>query len=173
MPLGFAMSDASPSFESLTVGYHLPELTRGPLLEPHLMRWSAAIENWHRIHYDQRFATEHDHLPGVLINGSWKQHFLVQMVRKWAEPPGWLQSIAFRFRSMDVVGDTLVAWGRIARLTDVAAYGRVDLDIGIRNVRKQQDSTLGTATVVLPLRDGPAVPYPFPAVIARAIEDHP
>ncbi len=154
-------SSATPLFEDLTVDDRIPELVRGPMLEPHLMRWSASIENWHRIHYDKPFTTEHDHLPGLLINGSWKQHFLVQMLRNWAEPGGWLRSVSFQFRKMDVVGSTLYAWGKITALREEGGYGLVDFEIGIRN-QDGQESTPGTATVVLPLRGGPAVPYPFP-----------
>jgi acyl dehydratase len=154
-------SQRSPIFEELSVGVHLPEFTRGPLLEPHLMRWSASIENWHRIHYDQPFATERDNLPGLLINGSWKQHFLVQMLRRWAEPAGWLRAVSFQFRAMDVVGSTLTAWGEIGSLCEEGRYGKVGLTIGIRNQDGAQ-STPGNASVVLPLRNGPAVPYPYP-----------
>ncbi|HWU07629.1 MAG TPA: hypothetical protein VN520_14815 [Streptomyces sp.] len=156
------MTNSAPVvFEKLTVGDEIPELVRGPLREPHLMRWSASIENWHRIHYDQRFTVEHDKLPDLLINGSWKQHFLVQAVRQWAEPEGWLRSISFQFRAMDVVGSTLHAWGRVTDLAEQDGYGTVKLEIGIRNEEGRQ-STPGSATVVLPLQGGPAVPYPFP-----------
>ncbi|MEV0686909.1 hypothetical protein AB0I35_23865 [Nocardia sp. NPDC050378] len=148
-------------FEDLTVGDEIPELVRGPLLEPHLMRWSAAIENWHRIHYDQHFSVDHEGLPGLLVNGSWKQHFMVQVVRQWAEPEGWLRNISFQFRAMDVVGSTLTAWGRITELAEENGYGLVTLEIGIRNQDGKQ-STPGTATVVLPLRGGQPVPYPYP-----------
>jgi hypothetical protein len=40
--------------------------------------------------------------------------------------------------------------------------GYVELEIGLRNSRGQ-DSTKGTATVVLPKKNGRAVPYPFVA----------
>jgi hydroxyacyl-ACP dehydratase HTD2-like protein with hotdog domain len=76
------------AFEDIAVGDALTPLTRGPLTPVHLVRWSAAIENWHRIHYDQPFATDHDGLQSLLINGSWKQHFAVQMVRTWRPAPG-------------------------------------------------------------------------------------
>lgn len=161
-----SQSDMAPSrtatYGDLQVGDRLPDLVRGPLREPHLMRWSAAIENWHRIHYDQRFAIEHDNLPGLLINGSWKQHFLVQMVRQWAEPDGWLRRIAFQFRGMDLVGSTLTAWGQVSALREEDGFGVVDLEIGIRD-QDGNDNTPGTATVVLPLPGGSAVPYPYPA----------
>ena len=35
-----------------------------------MFRYSALTFNSHRIHYDAPFATGHDGLPGVLINGS-------------------------------------------------------------------------------------------------------
>ena len=54
-------------------------VTKGPLARPHVMRWSAATENWHPLHFDWRYATQHDSLPDVLVNGSWKQHVLIQL----------------------------------------------------------------------------------------------
>jgi len=157
-------ADAAPTrapFEALTPGYELPVLTRGPLTTVHLFRWSAAIENWHRIHYDAPFATEHDKLPALLVNGSWKQHFVVQMLRDWLEPDGWLYRVNFQFRGMDPVGSRLTAWGRVTGLEARDGLGYVELEIGIRN-QDGQDNTPGTATAVVPLSGGPTVPYPFP-----------
>jgi acyl dehydratase len=155
------MATTTPDFRSLVVGDVVSEFTKGPLLPPHLMRWSAASENWHRIHYDVPFAVEHDKLPGLLINGSWKQHFVVQNLRHWAGPDGWVAKVGFQFRAMDVVGSTLTAWARITDLREVGGLGHVDLETNIRN-QDGVESTPGTATVVLPL-DGKPVPYPFPA----------
>lgn len=151
---------ATPVFENLTVGDEITPLVRGPITTSHLMRWSAAIENWHRIHYDRPFATEHDNLPGLPINGTWKQHFLVQMMREWMTPAGWLWKIDFSFRKLDVAGTTLTAWGRITSLEERDGYGYVTCDIGIRN-EEGQESTPGTAVAVLPLQNGKLVPYPF------------
>jgi acyl dehydratase len=151
------------AFEDVQVGDELPDLVRGPLTPVHVMRWSAAIENWHRIHYDQPFATEHDGLPGLLVNGSWKQHFSVQLMRGWLEPNGWLARIKLNFRGMDIVGDTLTAWGRVTETEVRDRLGIVVCEIGIRNQRGEQ-TTPGTATGVLPVREGPGVPYPFPGL---------
>ena len=38
--------------------------------------------------------------------------------------------------------------------------GLVEIDLGIRN-EAGTESTPGAATVALPLRDGPPIPYPF------------
>ena len=123
------------NFEQVSVGDEVPALVRGPMRTSHPTRWSSAIENWHRIHYDHPFAVEHDNLPGPLINGSWKQNMLVQFLRHWAGHTGWVWKVSYRFRRMDVVGDTLTAFGTVTGLARTEAFGLATLDIGIRNSR--------------------------------------
>lgn len=154
---------ASPmrrDFEDVQVGDALVPLLKGPLTTPHLMRWSAAIENWHKIHYDLPFATGHDKLPGLLVNGSLKQQFVAQLLKDWAGSAGWVWKIAFQFRAMNLAGERLAIWGRVTRLERTDAYGLVHLDVGIRDAQ-DRESTPGTAVVALPYRDGAPVPYPF------------
>ena len=105
------------------------------------MRWSAAIENWHRIHYDQPFAVDHDGLPGLLVNGSFKQHLLVSLLRGWLEPAGWLAKVQMSFRGMDLVGDTLTAAGACGNLRVRDGLGLVVCEIGIRNQRGEEGTT--------------------------------
>lgn len=152
-------------FEDVSVGDELPGLHKGPLTPVHLMRWSAAMENWHRIHYDERFAVEHDKLPGLLVNGSFKQQFIMQLLKDWAGLEGWAWKARFRFRAMDVVGATLEVWARVAAKIPCDEYGLIELDLGIRNPARV-DTTTGSALVALPFRRGGPVPYPFvpPAV---------
>jgi acyl dehydratase len=159
-----ALASACPRFEDLAVGQTIEPLQHGPMLPPHLMRWSASIENWHRIHYDVPFAIEHDGLPGLLINGSWKQHFVLQVLRRWVGSEGWVWKVAFQFRGMNVVGETLTAWGEITALTDCSDFGLVELRTGIVNA-DSVESTPGTAVVVVPKAGGPAVPYDRMAVL--------
>jgi hypothetical protein len=154
------VSESHLCFEAVAVGDMLPEIVRGPMSPMHLMRWSAAIENWHRIHYDWRFATQHDGLPDVLVNGSWKQHLLVQLVRGWVGDNGWLWKISYRFRKMDIAWDTLTAFGEVTELRRFDDFGVARCEIGIRNEREQ--STEGWALAAIPYRDGQPVPYPFP-----------
>jgi len=151
---------ATPFFEDVPVGLELMRLRKGPLTTVHLMRWSAAMENWHRIHYDRTFAVEHDHLPDLLINGSFKQQFVAQLLKDWAGPAGWLWKLSIRFRAMNQVGETLDVWGRVKAKREAPGFGLVELEIGIQD-EHGRESTPGTATVALPLRGGPPLPYPF------------
>lgn len=149
-----------PCFEDLKVGEEIPSLTKGPISTAHIVRWSAAMENWHRIHYDWRYATEHDGLPDVVVSGSWRQHLLIQLVTDWVGEMGWLWKISFQFRGMNVPGDTLTAWGRITGKQEQGAYGLVTLEIGLKN-QKGEEGSPGAAVTAWPRRSGPAVPYPF------------
>ena len=150
----------SPLFDAVEVGTELSGLAKGPLTTMHLMRWSAAMENWHRIHYDHAFATQHDGLPALLVNGSFKQQFIVQLLKDWAGSDGWVWKVAFQFRAMNQVGETLRVWARVQAKRELAAYGLVEIDLGIVN-DAGVESTPGRAFVALPLRAGVPVPYPF------------
>jgi acyl dehydratase len=148
------------SFEDIQVGTPIGRLTKGPMSPAHIMRWSSAMENWHRIHYDRPFATEHDKLPDVLVNGSWKQHVLVQLMKDSLGPDGWLWRIKFRYTAMDVAWDTLHGLAEPIEKRVIGGLGFVLCKIALSNQREQV-TTVGTAIGVLPLRGGPAVPYPF------------
>jgi hydroxyacyl-ACP dehydratase HTD2-like protein with hotdog domain len=150
------MSDQPIAFEQVAVGEALIPLTVGPMTPLHLMRFSASIENWHRIHYDERFAVEHDGLPGLLISGSFKQHLVVQMLRAWAGPGSWLMRVGLQFRRMNVVGETLTAWGTITQREAREDFGVVTCEIGIRN-HDGLESSPGTAVLAMPLTGGPAL----------------
>ena len=147
-------------FEDVAVGQDIPVVVKGPMSVAHIMRWSSASENWHRIHYDWRFATGHDKLPDVVVNGSWKQHVLIQLATDWAGETGWLWRIRFQFRGMNIPGDRLTAWGRVTGTEIRGDYGVAHLEIGLKT-DAGVEGTPGTASVVLPRRGGPAVPYPF------------
>ena len=154
---------ASPGparFEAIEAGMTLPPLVRGPLSTVHLMRWSAAIENWHRIHYDEPFARGHDGLPGLLVSGSWKQHFLVDLLCRWIAPHGWLASIDMRFSRPSFAGDTLTASGVVTALQTRGDLGLVHCEVRIKN-QDDQENTSGQATCALPLAGGGRVPYPY------------
>jgi acyl dehydratase len=157
------MDETMRLFDSVQIGDELPPLVRGPMSPLHLMRFSAAIENWHRIHYDEKFAIEHDGLPGILVSGSWKQHFVGQMVRRWVGRHGWMATIELRFRIPNPAREILTAWGQVTGLDKMEGFGLVHCDVGIRN-GDGVESSPGTATCVLPLDASHPVPYPFPGL---------
>ena len=147
-------------YEDFEVGTSLPVLTKGPLTTAHLVRWSAAMENWHKIHYDRPFAMEHDKLPGLLVNGSLKQQYIVQLLKDWVGPGGWMWKVGFQFRAMNLAGETLSIWAKVTAKREGPGYGLADLELGITN-DAGKESTPGSATIAVPHRGGEPVPYPF------------
>lgn len=156
-------------FEDVALGDAPRALVKGPLTTMHLMRWSASVENFHRIHYDRRFAVEHDELPDLLINGALKQQFLFELLKTWAGSTGWVWKVKFQFRRMNIVGDTLTTWGRVTALRRSQDFGLVDLDIGITG-DAGWESTPGRAVVALPYSGGAPVPHPFVSPIPETRE---
>ena len=155
------------NYDDVTVGAQLGAIDKGVITTTHIMRWSAAIENFHRIHYDHPFATEHDKLPGVLINGSWKQHVLIQMVKDGLSPAGWLWKLRFRYKKMDIAGDSVLGTAKVVRKQRAGDFGFVTLELQLVN-QHGEVSTVGAGIGVLPVTGGPPVPYPFIALPAYA-----
>lgn len=147
-------------FDDVEEGEELPPLVIGPLTATHLFRWSAAIENWHRIHYDQSFAIYHEGLPNVLGQGSWKQSILPRYLKDLCLPDGWPWRVKFQHRAMIVPGDTITVWSSVTKKYEQEGLGFVDLAVGMR-LQHDTESCPGGATIVLPIRGGRAVPYPF------------
>ena len=147
-------------WEDVVEDQQLPDYCIGPITTTHIFRWSAAIENWHRIHYDKEFAVGHDKLPDVLMQGSWKQSIIPQYLKDWVLPEGWVWKASFQHRAMLVPRDRLTVWGRVVRKYEAKDLGYVDLEGGIKN-QINTESCPGVATVLLPFKDGRKVPYPF------------
>ncbi|MGD9945573.1 MAG: acyl dehydratase [Burkholderiaceae bacterium] len=147
-------------YDDVQLNMEIAPISKGPMSTMHIMRWSAAIENWHRIHYDQPFAVGHDKLPDVLVNGSWKQHVLVQMMKDWVGTGGWVWKTKFNFRDKDLPGDIITARGTVTAKYVRGDHGYVECAIRLENQRGVQ-STTGEAVAVLPIRGGKPVPYPF------------
>ena len=156
---------SGPVFEDVSVDRRLARCSRAPDDGASDALVGGDGER-HKIHYDLPFATGHDKLPSLLVNGSLKQQFIVQLLKDWAGPTGWVWKVRFQFRAMNVVGERLSVWGKVVGTrrvdTPQGAYGLVEIELGIRN-EAGIESTPGAATVALPLRGGSPLPYPFVA----------
>jgi acyl dehydratase len=149
----------TPWFDEVAVDQEIPTISL-PLTVPIMVRWCAAIEIWRRDHYDLEYARGQAGLPNIVGSGAWTHACLHRLLSAWAGPDGWVFKVSQRVQSMMLPGDTLTAWGRVAAAREVDGLGYVDLAIGMRKADGAEAVT-GAGTVVLPLRGGRAVPYPF------------
>jgi hypothetical protein len=91
--------------DSVELGPEMTPLVIGPVTTIHPFRWSAAIENWHRIHYDESHAIDHAALPGVVLQRSRKKSLPARDTKDLCLPDGWARRPSFRLRAMIVKVD--------------------------------------------------------------------
>ncbi len=149
-------------YEDVAVGDALPEVTQ-KITVPVMQRWVASSETLRRDHYDAKYAIEHDGLPNAVMSGSFSQAYLWQLLFNWAGLNGWVLKAAQKNARMVHPGVAVTFFGTVTGKLEADGLGYVELEIGLR----RDDGTVavpGSATVVLPLRGGRPVPYPFTPV---------
>jgi len=146
-------------FDDVEIGQELPKYIRRRSM-PELTRWDVTMENTHRLHYDRPFAINHDNLPGCLFHGSWRISLYAQWLKNWTLPGGWYWKDSWQVREMVTSNETSILWGNVIDKTIQDGMGIVDIEIGIKN-EDGVEGAPGKATVVLPIRGGREIPYPF------------
>ena len=146
-------------YEDLAIGDELPEVEQLVTI-PVMQRWCSVTETLRRDHYDSKYSVEHDGLPEAVLSGSFSQAYLWGILFNWVGPDGWILKTYQKNAAGVHPGDVLTFFGRVTAKEVKNGLGYLELDIGLR----MQDGTVpipGNATVVLPLKNGRPVPYPF------------
>lgn len=96
-----------------------------------LFLYNAAIWNAHRIHYDERYTTEIEHHPGVVVDGPLQGDWLTQVVTNWLGDEGQLVEFEYSNRKASYLGQTLSSGGEIEAVDP--ANGEVKLRLFIKD----------------------------------------
>lgn len=145
-------------FEDIKVGDQAPtKLIR--ITVPIVVRWAMATEAYRRDHYDYGFARHEGH-ANIIASGLWALSCRWSYVSHFAGRDGWAWKISHQLRARMNVGDALTASATVTGLERRENYGLVQLDVKFTN-QHGVVAVPGAATVALPYRGGPAVPYPF------------
>jgi acyl dehydratase len=139
-------------FEDAVVGTQLPSLVKGPVSLTTVVKFAGPSGDFAPIHHDIEVAKSRG-LPGPIIMGPLKWAYLFQMITDWAGPQGVLQQIEFRLTQMDLVGDTLIAKGRMSRKYTDKGKNCVECDVWLENTKMDKPSIIGKALVCLPSRN--------------------
>jgi hydroxyacyl-ACP dehydratase HTD2-like protein with hotdog domain len=130
-------------FSTLSVGDPLPERSY-TATNVSLFCYNAAIWNPHRIHYDERYTTEVEKHPAVVIDGPLQGDWLSQAVVNWIGDDATLVSFGYSNRKASYLGETLTSGGTITSID--TKTGDVGVDIHIRNEQDEVTSP-GSAMV--------------------------
>lgn len=150
------MSRPDPTASVLAPGTVLAPLDKPRFTEAHVVRWMAAQQNWDRIHFDQAFCRDVARLERPVVNGALKQHLIVQFLAV-ALPGAWPWRIDYQFRGPDWVGEKLQIRGTVGASRPVGDRVLLDVDVEIVCLDRNEVTTRGRATVLLPTGEAPVV----------------
>lgn len=114
-----------------------------------------------RVHWDPEFARRAGN-PSTYDYGRMRETWLIHLCTDWMGDDAWLWRLECEFRRFNYVGDTQWIRGRITRkyLAD-GDRPAIDLEIWAENQRGE-NTTPGTATILLPSREHGPVRLPDP-----------
>ena len=104
-----------PKLDTIEAGQALPERVY-TATNVSLFMYNAAIWNPHRIHYDERYTTEVEGHPGVVIDGPLQGDWLTQVVADWIGTDAALASFEYSNRKAAYLGQTLTAGGEVREI---------------------------------------------------------
>jgi hydroxyacyl-ACP dehydratase HTD2-like protein with hotdog domain len=137
----------STTTTNVVVGHVIGPLMKTPT-NVSMFMYSATVWLLHRIHYDGKFAMEHEALPDVVVHGTLATDWLAQLLLTWGGADARLARLSYQIRSY-MLPDQMVSCGGV--VTAVRQDGRdhqIDLDVWIRKPDGVQAVT-GSATLVL------------------------
>lgn len=137
-------------FEDVNVGDELPELSKGPLTDSQLVRYSGASGDFNPIHTVPEIARSVG-LDGIIAHGMLIMGFGGQLLTRWAGA-GSVRQYKVRFSGMTRPSETVVCRGQVTEKIDEGGLVRGRLTI------KGADDSLklkGDFTVALPRKSTP------------------
>lgn len=115
-----------PKLKEIEPGQALPERVYTPT-NVSLFMYNAAIWNPHRIHYDEKYATDVEHHPGVVIDGPLQGDWLAQVVTSWLGDDGDLVELEYSNRKAAHLGESLVVGGEVEAVESESGSVRLRL----------------------------------------------
>jgi len=137
-------------YEDVQENMALPEITFGPITTEMLVRFAAARNNFHPIHYDKDIARSEGH-PDVLVQGPLKLALFDRLMREWIGDHGLLKKVSATYRAVDLPGNTLHIKGKVASKEVEQDQGQIYCELWAEN-QEGTVTTQGQAVVTLPFK---------------------
>jgi len=120
-----------PTFDSVSVGDKLPELTSAPISRTTLALYGGASGDHNPIHVDIDFAKSHG-MPDVFAHGMLSMAYLGRMLTNWV-PQCQLRSFSNRFGSITNLQDKIHCNGTIVEKLEQDGEKLVRVEINAAN----------------------------------------
>ncbi len=116
-------------FEDVAVGDEIPGLSKVVTRED-VKRYADASGDQNPLHQDDGFARSVG-FPGIIAHGMFTMAHLTSCVTAWLGDPGSLKRMRVQFRSVVLVGDTMVAGGRVKALDPSTRRAVLDVWVAV------------------------------------------
>ena len=146
-------------YDDVHIGIKVPPQSV-ELTVPVMIRWCTAAEIFGRDHCDYEYAVNDLKLPHMVGSGWWTQARLFKLLHDWVGEEGWVFRVRHEIRASLYPDRSFTFAGTVIRKQVKHGFGYVDVDLTV----SQQEGDIpvrGNGTVVLPIRNGKCVPYPF------------
>jgi acyl dehydratase len=100
----------------MIIGDALPALER-TINQADMVAYAGATWDWHRLHYDTRFANERG-LPEPVVDGQMLGALMAEQLLDHLGPGAFITNLGFRFKAMVFAGDTVRVEAEITGLED-------------------------------------------------------
>ncbi len=78
----------------------------GPVTSEDFVRWTAAVDDYNPIHYDQQIARNNG-LQSVIMQGPFKLSLMIRALEEWTGKLGCVLNISCKYTSLDVQNNVL------------------------------------------------------------------
>jgi acyl dehydratase len=100
----------------MNIGDALPALER-TISQADMVAYAGATWDWHRLHYDTRFANERG-LAEPVVDGQMLGALMAEQLLDHLGPGAFITNLGFRFKAMVFAGDTVRVEAEITGLED-------------------------------------------------------
>lgn len=138
-------------FEDVSEGEELSGFTLD-LDWTRMVQQVSGSQDFYPVHHDPDFAREAGH-SDIFYNTGFTQAALTRLLTDWVGVEGWVKSMSFQMRKMNMPDDHVSAKGVVTALAEGdGGMGEVSIDLWLENERVGI-TTPAEAVVLLPHRD--------------------
>lgn len=117
----------APKFDSIHIGDVLPSLTKPPITEIQLVRYSGASGDFNPIHTVHQAGVESGN-GGVITHGMVITGFVAEMITDWVRPDQ-VRKYGVRFTGISRSGDEITVSGKVVEKLEVDGEQRVRCEV--------------------------------------------
>lgn len=117
----------TPNYDTIQVGDALPSLTKPPITEVQLVRYSGASGDFNPIHTVHQAGVDSGN-GGVITHGMVIMGFVGQMITNWVRPDQ-VRKFGVRFTGISRPGDEIIVTGAVVEKFEADGEHRVRCEV--------------------------------------------